>query len=69
MYIDIKNRTIQPCNITHDNYYRYINHIDKLATTGYKSFDMLVCYKDNIRFDSYTIKIMKTRYTDLTNKK
>ena len=44
-----------------DNQYRYINHLDKLATLGFSSIPELFEY-DYIRFDEVTIPLMQKRY-------
>jgi hypothetical protein len=60
---DLKKRTITDDNITLVNgYHYYINHIDKLATHGFKTKEKLIEYKDMIRFDNKTIILMQNRY-------
>ena len=69
MYTDIKNRTITPENITKtkDNYFCFVNHPDKLVTTGFLQKENLLKYQNDIRFDSFTIERMKKRYSDFFN--
>lgn len=63
----IKTRTITTDNIvkTADDYYRFVNHADKLVTTGFKAKDKLLEYSDMIRFDNGTLAIMQERYFNL----
>jgi hypothetical protein len=65
---NLKNRTLKEKNIELKNgLYRYINHTDKLATTGFLSKENLEKNKDIIRFDSSTIEIMNNRYNSFKN--
>lgn len=60
---DLKNKTITDNNIMFDGkYYRYVNHDDKLLTTGFGIKDGLLRNKDIIRFDDLTIPRMRDRY-------
>lgn len=62
-----KTNTIKNENIvqTPDGYFRYVNHADKLATTGFGTREALLKYSDNIRFDVGTIPQMQARYAEL----
>ena len=61
--MDIKINTLNTSNITQvDGFYRFINHIDKIATTGFRSKDVLLVYADSIRFDSQALSRMNSRY-------
>lgn len=42
--------------------YCYVDHTNKLATTGFKDKDALCRYRDAIRFDKGTICLMQDRY-------
>jgi hypothetical protein len=43
--------------------FRFVNHAEKLLTTGFSSTESkLIEYKDAIRFDNTTLKIMSDRY-------
>lgn len=66
IYIDLKTNTIIPSNIvkTKDSYYRYVNHDNKLLTTGFKTEKALLKYSNDIRFDSKTVSLMKDRYNN-----
>lgn len=65
-YIMLKQNTIKDENIkqTKNGYYRYVNHSNKLTTTGFGSKEALKRNSDIIRFDSETIKKMKERYNN-----
>ena len=62
----LKNNTLKVDNIakTIDGYYRYVNHGDKLVTTGFTTKEMLLKYTKDIRFDDQTVKRMSIRYVD-----
>lgn len=51
---------------TPDGYWRYVDHSEKLATTGFKSRNGLIKNEDIIRFDSGTLVRMRERYDGLT---
>ncbi len=64
----LKEYTLTNSNIEFkDHYYRYINHIDRLATTGFNSRERLVSYSDTLRFDTNTVKVMQQIYRLLFN--
>ena len=54
----LNNNNIQ---LSH-NSYRYIDHINKLSTTGFKTRKALMRNKNLIRFDNNTIILMRERY-------
>jgi hypothetical protein len=62
--ISLKKKTLNPSNITKtwDGYFRYINHEEKLLTTGYLIEKNLKKNSNMIRFDTGTIERMKARY-------
>jgi len=63
---ELKNRTLQDSNIAKpDGYFRYINDVDKLATTGFKTMEALKRYADAMRFDDLAVDLMEKRYVDL----
>ncbi len=60
---DLKIKTIIDDNIMFDGkFYRYVNHDDKLLTTGFSDKNGLLKNKNIIRFDKLTIPIMRDRY-------
>ena len=60
---DLKAKTITYDNIMFDGkFYRYVNHDDKLLTTGFSIKNGLLRNKDIIRFDDLTIPVMRDRY-------
>lgn len=61
---ELKQRTLTESNITQtdDGYYRYVNHQDKLMTTGFQTKEVLLKYTGDIRFDKITIMLMQERY-------
>lgn len=62
----LKARTLSDENIVEvDGFFRYVNHFNKLATTGYGTRVNLIKNKDLFRFDTNTIKLMKERYDKL----
>jgi hypothetical protein len=64
----LKANTIKKDNIVLiDGYHRYVNHIDKLVTTGFLTIEKLIEYSNMIRFDNGTIRIMLDRYNSLYN--
>ena len=64
---NLKQSTLNDDNIvmTPDGYYRYVNHLDKLATTGFGNTGGLMRNVDIIRFDDRTITKMRQRYADI----
>lgn len=65
---NLKFRTIQDCNITFiARYWRYVNHADKLVTTGFKIKRSLIINKDNIRFNDESVIYMRDRYDSYYN--
>lgn len=64
---ELKTRTLVPANIeqTADGFYRYINHQDKLSTTGFGTKEALSEYAPIIRFDVQTVKDMTKRYLNI----
>lgn len=62
MIIDFntENNIIQ----TSDGIYRFVNHKEKLLTTGYPKKETLVSYAMCIRDDAKTREIMTKRYND-----
>lgn len=67
---DLKVKTLTKDNIvlTNDGYFRYVNHSDKLVTTGFKGKDVLLNWTDAIRFDKNAIIKMQKRYAKFYNK-
>jgi len=60
---DLKAKTITDDNIMFDGkFYRYVNHDDKLLTTGFGIKNGLLRNKNIIRFDKLTIPNMRDRY-------
>lgn len=65
-YGQLKRATLIPDNIVlKDGIYLYVNHKDKLATTGFTNRPGLEKNTDIIRFDYGTIQRMKARYKDM----
>lgn len=65
-YGQLKRATLIPDNIVYkDGIYRYVNHKDKLATTGFTNRPGLEKNTDIIRFDFGTVDRMKARYKDM----
>ena len=63
---ELKERTIDLKNIVCiDGTFRYVNHIDKVATIGFGSMHALVDNRRMIRFDKGTLLLMQKRYLDL----
>ena len=48
-----------------DDQYRFVNHKEQLATTGFGSEVGLLKNVDIIRFDAGTLTLMKARYLKL----
>ena len=48
--------------IFYDKCFRYIDHKNKLLTTGFKTQEALISNTDMIRFDDGTVKLMQERY-------
>jgi hypothetical protein len=67
----LRERTLKPENIvlSDNGFYRYVNHIDYLATTGWITKERLLAYTDNLRFDENNIHNMKLRYIDFYENK
>jgi len=59
----IKNKNIELVS----GYYRFVSHKQKIMTTGFEAKKNLLKYKDNIRFDSNTVKLMHDRYNKNCN--
>ena len=60
---DLKAKTITDDNIMFDGkFYRYVNHDNKLLTTGFSIKNGLLRNKDIIRFDNLAIPTMRYRY-------
>lgn len=60
---ELKQRTLVEANIVQDDgYYHYVNHQDKLMTTGFRTKEALLKYTGDIRFDKATIILMQNRY-------
>ena len=63
---NLKQNTVIDSNIVFiDEAFRYVNHIDKLATTGFTKMNGLLKNADIIRFDEGTLKLMRERYDSL----
>ena len=45
-------------------HFRFVDHINRLATTGFKTKDKLLEYSSSIRFDKGTLVIMIERYNN-----
>jgi hypothetical protein len=45
-----------------DDYYRFVNHSERLATTGFSSEVGLLKNADIIRVDEGTLALMRARY-------
>ena len=66
---ELKQKTIKGENIVFvGEYFRYVNHPEKLLTTGFKQVKSLQEYSNDIRFDTKTLEIMKDRYNTHYNK-
>lgn len=64
-YNESKNSVLKQSNISFSNgFWRYVDHTNKLATTGWKNKDTLIKNTSIIRFDKDTILLMKKRYLD-----
>ena len=62
-YETLKLNTVKEENISFVNgFFRYINHSDRLATTGFSTKEGLIRNKMAFRFDPQTIYIMRGRY-------
>ena len=63
----LKNKVINNKNIiyTSEGYFRFIDHYNKLLTTGFRTKEKLITYKDDIRFDVGTIIVMYNNYEKL----
>ena len=60
----LKIKTLHDDNIQFvDNYYRFVNHTDRLATTGFKTRLALQNAINAIKFDTKTVEIMQKRYS------
>lgn len=60
----LKIKTLRDKNIEFsNNFFRYINHDDRLATTGFKTRSGLEKWSNEIRFDLRTIETMQKRYS------
>lgn len=60
-----KNSVLKQSNILFFNgFWRYVDHTNKLATTGFKSRDALIKNTSILRFDKDTMLLMKKRYLD-----
>lgn len=60
---ELKQRTLTEANIVQDDgYYHYVNHQDKLMTTGFRTKEALLKYTGDIRFGKATIILMQKRY-------
>ena len=57
-----KTLTLNNIIVCKDNYYRYVNHNDKLITLGFKTKEALIKWSGLIRFDNLSIKLMNKRY-------
>lgn len=65
----LRDSTIQKSCITcTEGYFRFVNHIDKIATTGYKFENTLWIRREDFRFDAITLREMKTRYAEIYGK-
>lgn len=66
---ELKEATLKEENIvqTQDGYFRYVNHQDGLATTGFRTRIGLLMWTANIRFDDKTVELMKARYMEVIN--
>ena len=63
---NLKQNTVIDSNIVFiDGAFRYVNHIDKLATTGFTKMNGLLKNADIIRFDEGTLKLMRERHNSL----
>ena len=62
-FYNLRSRTIIDDNILLvDGFYRYVNHSDKVSTSGFGTRKTLLKYSGNFRFDSSSLGIMKDRY-------
>jgi hypothetical protein len=48
-----------------DDYYRFVNHEEKLATTGFRSEQGLLKNAGIIRIDAQTTILMRERYSSI----
>jgi hypothetical protein len=53
--------------LTEDGYYRFVNHTERLLTTGFITKRALLKYKNDIRGDEMAIKEMAERYNAKIN--
>jgi len=69
MYDILKKAVLNQDNILFcGNNYRYVSHINQIASCGFKTKNSLIRNTDIIRFDKDTLKTMQDRYIDLFNK-
>ena len=63
---ELKKQTIKDDNIALvDGFYRYVNHDDRICTTGFGTPEALKKYSGNIRFDNRTVELMTRRYENM----
>lgn len=63
---EIKASTLKPENIHFNNdFFRYTNHVDKVATTGFRTIEDLHKYTAELYFSGPTIEVMQKRYKEL----
>lgn len=65
----IRRETIREENIklTKEGYYAFVNHIEGLATSGFKRRVYLENHARSFRFDNRMIELMRKRYNRLYN--
>ena len=66
MYKNLKIAVLKQENILHSkHFYRYVDHKNKMATTGFIKKKALLQNSDCIRFDKETVALMKNRYREV----
>lgn len=63
----LKENTIKIENLiqTTDGMYRYVNHSEKILTSGYTTKGNAIKFKNNFRFDEVSVKEMYKRYSEV----
>ena len=62
-YADLRDRLIRPENVQYfAGAWRYVSHVERLASTGFSTQEGLVRNSDIIRFSPLTVSLMAERY-------
>lgn len=60
----MKRLALWPIIQTDDGYFRYVNHKDRLLSTGFSNVAGLLKNTKHIRVDTPAIDLMRRRYAD-----